>query len=158
MGGYLSSGAHGDGGGTQTTPAGPGRSCARPSLSGSLIAALQPKGRDSTLISIKLVKMTKCHRNMSKRPSLVPNSQNGSRKSPLDFLRFYFSAAFSHKELLDHFEPTTDFIVKTAKCRQVVHRNVTRSGRSDTPTATQQAASVAAPHLSWRGCRIDLFL
>ena len=42
---------------------------------------------------------------MSKRPVIVPISQNGSEKSPLDFLRFPFLAAFSHKELMVPFMP-----------------------------------------------------
>ena len=33
-----------------------------------------------------------------------PNIQNGSQKSPLDILRFTFSSAFSHKELMAHFD------------------------------------------------------
>ena len=58
------------------------------------------KGRDLTSIPIKLVKTTKCHQKVFKRPTLVPISQNGVQKSPLDFLRFTISLAFSHKELM----------------------------------------------------------
>ena len=66
-------------------------------------AASWPIRRDSTSFSIKLVKTAECHQNMSKRPTLVPISQNGSRKSPLDILGFPISLAFSHKELMGMF-------------------------------------------------------
>ena len=62
-------------------------------------------GRDLTSFSIKLVKTAECHRNVSKRPVIVPIYQNGSQKSPLDFLGFPISLAFSHKELMVPFEP-----------------------------------------------------
>ena len=55
---------------------------------GPLNAASWPIRRDSMSSHIKLVKTTKCRRNVSKRPVIVPNSQNGSQMSPLDFLRF----------------------------------------------------------------------
>ena len=59
-----------------------------------------------------------------------PYSQNGSRKSPLKILRFPFSPAFSHKELMAYFDASRVFLVKMTKCRQNVHAK----GRSDTPT------------------------
>ena len=46
-----------------------------------------------------------------------PCSQNGLRKSPLEILRIPYSAAFSHKELMGHFDPGTGIIVKMTKCR-----------------------------------------
>ena len=64
-----------------------------------------PIGRDSMTFLIKLVKTAKCHQNVSKRPPLVPIFQNGSQKSPLEILRFPYSAAFSPKELMGHFRP-----------------------------------------------------
>ena len=51
-----------------------------------------------------LVKTTKCHQKVCKRPALVPILQNGSQKSPLDFYRFPFLVAFSHKELMGLFD------------------------------------------------------
>ena len=57
-------------------------------------------GRDYGHISIKLVKTVKCHQKVCKRPAIVPIFKNGSRKSPLDFLRFPDLVAFSHKELM----------------------------------------------------------
>ena len=104
-----------------TTPAGPGRSPAVPSLYLALLPASWPIGRDSTSFLRNLVKTTKCRRKVSKRPPIVPNSQNGVQKSPLEILRFTFCPAFSHKELMGHFEPTAGFIVKMTKCRQCAH-------------------------------------
>ena len=61
------------------------------------------KGRELRSFPRKLVKTAKCHQKTSKRPTLVPIFQNGSQKSPLDFLRFPILAAFSHKELIGPF-------------------------------------------------------
>ena len=58
------------------------------------------KGRDYGYISVKLVKTAKCHRKSRKRPPVVPIFQNGSKKSPLDFLGFPLLLAFSPKELM----------------------------------------------------------
>ena len=60
------------------------------------------KGRDYGPFSIKLVKTSKCHRKVSKRPAVVPIFQNGSGKSPLEIPGFPFCAAFSPKELMGH--------------------------------------------------------
>ena len=80
-----------------------------PPCPGPLDAASWPIRRDSTSFLIKLVKTTKCHQKTSKRPAIVPVSQNGLKNSPLDFYRFPFSPAFSHKELMGHFEPWVDY-------------------------------------------------
>ena len=63
-----------------------------------------------------------------------PYFQNLVQKSPLGFLRFPISSAFSHKELMGHFSPEAEIIVKMTKCRRYVHPCHTRKGRSDTPT------------------------
>ena len=68
------------------------------------------------------------------KASHSPYFQNGCQKSPLGFLGFPYLRAFSHKELMGHFDPATGFIVKMMKFRPYVHPYVTRSGRSDTPT------------------------
>ena len=68
-----------------------------------------------------------------KKASISPYFQNGLQKSPLGFLRFPFSRAFSHKELLGHFDPYLDFIVKMTKCRPVVHPDVPAKCAPDTP-------------------------
>ena len=55
------------------------------------------------------------------KASHSPCFQNRVPKSPLDFLGFPFRPAFSHKELMVHFRPRLDFIVKMTKCRPCVH-------------------------------------
>ena len=65
-------------------------------------AHLGPIRRDYDLFSLKLVKTTKCHQFMSKRPPVVPIFQNRVQKSPLEKLRFPYSSAFSPKELMGH--------------------------------------------------------
>ena len=62
-----------------------------------------PPRRDSTSFPVKLVKRPECHRKVMKRPTLVPNSQNGSGKSPLEIPGIPFWLAFSHKELMGYF-------------------------------------------------------
>ena len=120
-----------------------------------LAASWDPYGRDSSPFSIKLVKTMKCHQKVSKRPSLVPNSQNGSKKSPLDFLRIPFSAAFSHKELMGCFGASADFIVKMTKCRQDVHGP--RRGRT-TPRCPAASCSWDIFLSAQRGCVIRPYL
>ena len=72
-----------------------------------------------------------------KKASLSPCFQNGLGKSPLDILRFPSGLAFSHKELMGHFEPITDFIVKMMKCRQCARgRYRVREGVDNTPDLT----------------------
>ena len=79
------------------------------------------RGRHLTSFPVKLVKTAKCHRKVSKRPILVPICQNGVQKSPLDFLGYSFSLAFSHKELMGSFGRVSEVYVKMTKCRQCVH-------------------------------------
>ena len=68
----------------------PGRSTLWPSLSQDpQNAHLGPIGRDSINYSVKLVKTAKCHRFMSKRPTIVPVSKNGSRNHLLKFSDFH---------------------------------------------------------------------
>ena len=49
-----------------------------------------PIRRDSATFPGNLVKTAKCHRFVSKRPVIVPVSQNGSGMSPLEIPRFPF--------------------------------------------------------------------
>ena len=51
---------------------------------------------------------------------LSPCFQKRVQKSPLGILRISFLRAFSHKELMGHFKPAAEFIVKMTKCRQYV--------------------------------------
>ena len=67
-------------------------------------AASGPIRRDYMTFPIKLVKTVKCHQKVSKRPVIVPISQNRRGKSPLGILGFPFPLAFSRKELMGHFD------------------------------------------------------
>ena len=67
---------------------------------------------------------------------LSPYIQKPVQKSPLGFLRFPFSLAFSGKELLGHFDPYPEIYVKMTKCRRMCTPPCTRSVRSDTPTVS----------------------
>ena len=55
---------------------------------------------------------------------------------------------------MGRFDAYADFIVKMMKCRRVVHG---REGVADTPTAPQQAALGAAPHLLSEGVELARF-
>ena len=63
--------------------------CTLPPLS-SQTAVQTSKTSENMIISAKLVKTAECHRNMSKRPSIVPISKTGSRNHLLIFLDFRF--------------------------------------------------------------------
>ena len=91
-------------GSPRNPPFGPGRYSRPPRGLGSLVPPRSSKRRDSDLNLIKLVKTAKCQRKVSKRPVIVPDSQNGPEKSPLDFLGFTFWPAFSPKELMGLFD------------------------------------------------------
>ena len=68
------------------------------------------------------------------KASRSPYSQNGSRKSALEILRFPLWPAFSCKELMGHFDRYSDFYVKMTKCRPVVHTQMYAKWSPDTPT------------------------
>ena len=78
-----------------------------------------------------------------------PYFQNGSQMSTLQFLRFPFWLAFSHKELIGLFWPDSRFYVKMTKCRVNVHPRV-REGVAQIPPRVHAASCscVPAPHLS----------
>ena len=99
-----------------------------------------PIRRDSMKFLRKLVKTAECHQKCQKRPVIVPILQNGYQKSPLDFLGFPFGAAFSHKELMGHFEAYTDVHCQNDEVSTVCTGRYSASGRergvSDTPTVT----------------------
>ena len=81
---------------------------------------------------------------MSKRPPIVPIFKNGSQKSPLDFLRFPHSGAFSHKELMGHFDPLTEVYCQNDEVSPDVHTPVHAKWTSDTPTShASKLATVA---------------
>ena len=76
-----------------------------------------------------------------------PYIQNGLQKSALQILRFPFSAAFSHKELMGQFEAYLGLYCQNDEVSTVCTRTGTRRGRSIPPRS--HAASclcVTAPH------------
>ena len=66
-----------------------------------------------------------------------PCFQNVLEKSPLDFLGFTFSAAFSHKELMGHFDARVGLYCQndevSTKCTPPYTTDVTRKGRQIPP-------------------------
>ena len=118
-----------------THPAGP-VGPPRPSLVGGW--APRAKGRHLSTFPGNLVKTAKCHRNMCKRPVIVPIFQNAVQKSPLGILRFTFLAAFSHKELMGHFRPRVILYCQNDEVSPGVHVSVigVRDAKCapDTPT------------------------
>ena len=95
----------------------------------------------------------------TQKASHSPYIQNGLQKSPLDFLRFPFLRAFSHKELMGHFRPYTALYCQNDEVSPDVHTfrtpDVTRNGRQIPPHI--DAASClcrCAPHLTQRGILI----
>ena len=83
-------------------PCGPGR--AWEALPGRGPGSSGKRARLRTLFS-KVSQNDEVSPKVSKRPVIVPILKNGSRKSPLDFLRFPSEPAFSHKELMGRFDP-----------------------------------------------------
>ena len=80
-----------------------------------------------------------------------PYFQNGLQKSPLGILGFPFLPAFSHKELIGHFDPWSGLYVKMTKCRSYVHTRVTREGVVRYPHVTRSKLLLGdAPHLTQR--------
>ena len=71
-----------------------------------------------------------------------PCFQNGLRKSPLQFLRFPYSLAFSPKELMGHFDPYLEVQCQNDEVSPTVHPMSRAKCAPDTPTDT---ASKLAP-------------
>ena len=94
------------------------------------------------------------------KASHSPYIQNGLQISPLEILGFPYSAAFSPKELMAHFDPYLRLSVKMTKCRQCVHPPVTRKGRVRYPhTSRSKLLLGRAPHLTLSAVfSTDLFL
>ena len=63
-----------------------------------------------------------------------PYFQKPVGKSALEIPRIPYFVAFSHKELMGHFEPSLEFIVKMTKCRPNVHGSQHAKCTPDTPT------------------------
>ena len=143
---------------TQNPPSGPGQPPAVSSLVLGPLPGSQPIGARFDIISYKLSKNPRVSPKSVQKASHTPYFQNGSSKSPLDISRIPYFAAFSHKELMAHFWPTTDFSVKTTKCHPDVHTMSRAKWSSDTPTGPRNKLLLwsRSSSDSARG-RIDLF-
>ena len=133
---YMGAGRPGD---AYPHPAGPVGPPRWPSLGYARGAASGPIRRDLTSFTVKLVKTAKCRSNMSIRPVIVPVSKNGSKKSALKILRFPFSAAFSHKELIGSFWPGSRVHCQNDEVSPDVHTDV-REGVTQIPPRSREQA------------------
>ena len=84
------------------TPAGPGRDPGPSLVLLEQIAASGPIRARFDLISCKVSQTAIVSPKSVEKACHSPYLQNGSQKSPLEFLRFLFWPAFSHKELIGH--------------------------------------------------------
>ena len=122
VGGSCSSGARATG---TTTPCGRARFAVPVSLPGQYPASWPIRAR------IQL-NFSKVSQNGQVSPEYVhkachsPCFQNLVQKSALEILRFPFSPAFSHKELMTLFWPDSRFLVRMTKCRLNVHTGTRR--------------------------------
>ena len=72
--------------------------------------------------------------------------------SPLEILRFTISPAFSHKELMGHFEASLGLYCQNDEVSLDVHGRVReRVARYPTDPPQQAAPGGSAPHLAQRG-------
>ena len=89
--------------GSQNPPFGPGRSSQLALPGSGTLPASWPIGARFDLISKKHSQNGEVSPKSVQKACHSPYFQNGLRKSPLGFLRFPFSPAFSHKELMGLF-------------------------------------------------------
>ena len=87
----------------RTTPPGPGRSLAGPSLSFPCKCRLWANRARIEVKTGKVSQNGKVSPKSVQKAQLSPYFQKRLQKSPLEILRFPFSAAFSHKELMGLF-------------------------------------------------------
>ena len=124
-----------------TTPAGPGR-CLQPlPVTSSSKAASQPIRARFHDISLKVSQKDEVSTEKCQKACHSPYSQNRLENSPLEFLRFPFSTAFSHKELMAFFDPYVHVYCQNDEVSPDVHTCTrTRKGRMIPPQSPQQAA------------------
>ena len=132
------------------TPAGPGQSSPWEAFPGPPRA----KGRDSTSFPRNLVKTAECHQKCHKRPVIVPICKKGLKKSPLEILRFLFSPAFSHKELMVPFHRGSGINCQNDEVSLECTHPVTREVVVRYPLG-QHCCPI--PHLTQRASIIRLF-
>ena len=90
--------------GSVPTPAGPGRSCQHALPGTSQNAASGPITARFQSIYYKVSQNRGVSPKSAQKACHSPYIQNGSKKSALEILRFPILAAFSHKELMGHFD------------------------------------------------------
>ena len=142
--------------GPGTTPAGPGRPTRGPPCTRTLRCRLLAnkarfhdifyKVSQNRRVSLKSVEKA-CH---------SPYFPKRSQKSPLDFLRFPFCVAFSHKELMGRFDPYSVVYCQNDEVSPDVHtpeQSRERVARYPHGRDSKLSAS-AAPHLAQRGILI----
>ena len=126
---------------TDRAPQGWSRHSAHPGPSSSQTAVQTEKKARFQVILLKVSQNPKVSPKYVEKACHSPCVQNGLQMSPLDFLGFSISPAFSHKELMGLFDHEWDFSVKMTKCR----RNVTVMSREVVtqipPRPRQQADS-----------------
>ena len=137
--------------GPGTTPAGPGRCCP-----GSPPCTRTLRNAASQPITARIQSfLSKVSQNGGVSPFSVEKASHSPcfhfplQKSPLEILRFPFVRAFSHKELMGHFDPASEFIVKMTKCRQCA-RPPAREVYGQIPPRSPAASCLleTAPHLT----------
>ena len=139
-------------GGRYVPPFGPGRSLAGPSLYIPRRCRLRANTARFKDILLKVSQNGGVSPEYVEKACHSPCAQNPVQKSPLEILRFPFRRAFSHKELMGHFDGHSGIIVKTTKCRQYVHPRV-RERVVRYPHGPRQTSCLlwSAPHLTQRG-------
>ena len=125
------------GGGTAPRTTLRARSGTRPlPVLGPLECRLWAKGARFHLISHKVSQKARVSPKYVEKACHSPYLQNGLQKSPLDFLRFRFSLAFSHKELMVPFLTYAGVYCQNDEVSPKCHPYVTREVVADTPTIT----------------------
>ena len=85
-----------------------------------------------TVISCKVSQNDEVSPNLVEKASHSPCFQNGLQKSPLDFPRFPYSTAFSHKELMGCFRPNGGVYCQNDEVSPDVHTGVRVRGMNMT--------------------------
>ena len=133
-------------------PFGPGR---HPPVGTSLGTPRKPASGPITarfqVISQKLSQNRVVSPEMSEKASHSPYFQNGSEKSPLEILRFPFSRAFSHKELLGHFGPYLEVYCQNDEVSPDCTPDVPAKWTARYPHRPRQQAASCGLLLIWPG-------
>ena len=116
-----------------------------------LFAASWPIRARFQSFSLKVSQNREVSPKKCQKASHSPYLQNSSQKSPLDFLRFLFSSAFSPKELMGLFWPEVEVYCQNDEVSPVVHTYVPRSVRQIPPRTSGSKLPPGGPLLIWLG-------